>query len=121
ETANQRYAEGGWQGMTLAHVQFLSEVDEAGSRLSDIGASLGTTKQYAGKLAKEAAVAQLVSLEPHPHDGRAVLVRPTQRGRDFLEAACAVRRDLEIEFFRDFSESERKLFLALLDRILTRG
>src|SRR4051812_49728469 len=74
--ANEGYAARGWKGVTLAHVQFLMEIDEAGTRLSDVAAALGTTRQYAGKLAREIETRRLITLTSDPSDGRAVLAKP---------------------------------------------
>jgi DNA-binding MarR family transcriptional regulator len=108
----------GWRGLTLVHVQFLSEVDEEGSMLSDIAMAMRTTKQYAGRLAKESADKGLISIQDNPNDRRAVLVRPTDRGRTFLEDACAVRRQLEDAFFEGADVGRRQAFLATLDAML---
>src|SRR4051794_30884637 len=77
--ANQAYASRGWKNVTLSHVQFLSETDEEGMRLSDVALALETTKQYAGKLAKDLESKGLITLAADPADGRAVLATPTAR------------------------------------------
>src|SRR5439155_17024250 len=69
---NAAYAARGWKDVTLAHVQFLMEIDETGTRLSDVAAALRTTRQYAGKLSKDLEAKRLVTLTPDPLDGRAV-------------------------------------------------
>ena len=120
DEANSRYARLGWPGLTLAHVQFLSELDEGGSMLSDIAEAIGTTKQYAGRLAKESADRGLISITDNPKDRRAVLVLPTDRGRAFLEDACTVRRELEDAFFEGADEGRRQAFLSTLDAMLRR-
>src|SRR4051812_33757150 len=70
-TANEGYARSGWTEASLSHVQFLSEIDEAGTRLSDVAAALGTTKQYAGKLARDLESRRLILLAADPTDARA--------------------------------------------------
>src|SRR4051812_19916435 len=79
--ANAGYARRGWKDATLSHVQFLAEIDEDGTRLSDVAAALETTKQYAGKLARDLESKALITLVADPADGRAVLAKPTARGR----------------------------------------
>src|SRR6476660_6688090 len=81
--ANEAYASRGWKDATLSLVQFLAEIDEEGTRLSDVAAALGTTKQYAGKLAKDAESKGFITLSVDPSDRRAVLAKPTTRGRAF--------------------------------------
>jgi DNA-binding MarR family transcriptional regulator len=96
--ANAGYATRGWTDVTLSHVQFLMEIGETGTRLSEIASALGTTKQYVGKLAKELEARRLIRLANDPTDGRAVLARPTARGRRLLQDACEVRAELEEQF-----------------------
>src|SRR5215470_3010310 len=86
--ANDAYTSRGWTDATLSHVQFLTETDEEGTRLSDVAAALGTTKQYAGKLARDLESKGFITLAVDPADRRAVLATPTARGRAFFEDAC---------------------------------
>ena len=117
--ASDAYARHGWPGATLSHVQFLTEIDEQGTRLSDVGAALGTTKQYAGKLARELESRGLIALGPDPSDRRAVLAKPTTKGRAFFADACAVRAELEAEFLAGLSPTRAASFVAMLDDLLT--
>src|SRR3954471_5248358 len=103
--ANAAYASRGWKDATLSHVQFLAETSEDGTRLSDVAAALDTTKQYAGKLARDLESKGFITLVADPADGRAVLARPTARGRAFFEDACHVRTELEREFLAKLSPS----------------
>lgn len=114
ESANAGYAARGWKGTTLTHVQFLSDLEETGTRLSDVAAALQWSKQYAGKLAKEMASKRLVTLEADPRDKRAVLAKPTERGRAFLQDACAVRAELEAEFLGKLATARRGEWVAAL-------
>src|SRR5215467_13634419 len=66
--ANEAYASRGWTEATLSHVQFLTETDEEGTRLSDVASALGTTKQYAGKLARDLESKGFITLAVDPAD-----------------------------------------------------
>jgi DNA-binding MarR family transcriptional regulator len=114
DSANQGYAARGWKGATLTHVQFLSDLEESGTRLSDVAAALQWSKQYAGKLARELVTRRLVTLEADPRDKRAVLARPTERGRAFLQDACAVRAALEADFLGKLPAGRRGEWVAAL-------
>jgi DNA-binding MarR family transcriptional regulator len=102
----------------MAHVQFLSETDEAGTRLSDVASSLGTTKQYAGKLAKDLESKRLVSLVIDPRDRRAVLAKPTERGRSFLQDACEIRTELEARFLGRLPAARALAFVDALEELV---
>jgi len=117
--ANEAYAARGWKDATLSHVQFLSETDEDGTRLSDVASALGTTKQYAGKLARDLESKGLITFAADPADGRAVLAKPTARGRAFFEDACDVRAELESQFLARLTPSRAAAFIAMLDDLLT--
>jgi len=116
--ANEAYANHGWKDATLSHVQFLTETDEEGTRLSDVAAALGTTKQYAGKLAKDLEAKGFITLSVDSSDRRAVLAKPTTRGRAFYEDACDVRAELESGFLSRLSASRVTTFVALLDDLV---
>lgn len=110
--ANRGYAERGWKDATLAHVQFLCETDEAGTRLSDVAAALNLSKQYVGKLAREMAAKRLIALRADPADARATLATPTERGRAFLQDACDVRAELEAAFLGKLSKARAAAWAA---------
>jgi DNA-binding MarR family transcriptional regulator len=116
--ANEGYARRGWTEASLTHVQFLSEIEEAGTRLSDVAAALGTTKQYAGKLARDLESRGLITLGDDPSDARAVLATPTSRGRAFFEDACDVRAELEAEFLARLSPTRATAFVAMLEDLV---
>ena len=115
---NAAYASRGWTDTTSSHVQFLSETDEEGTRLSDIAAALETTKQYAGKLARDLESKGLITLSVDPADRRAVLAKPTARGRAFFEDACEVRAELEAEYLARLSPSRVAAFVATLEDLV---
>jgi len=118
EAANGAYATRGWRGLTLSHVQFLSETEETGTRLSDVASALKTTKQYAGRVAREMAAKRLVTLVADPLDRRAVLAKPTERGREFLQDACEVRAELEARYLSRLSPSRAAVFVASLKELV---
>ena len=120
DSADRGYAARGWKGATLTHVQFLSDLEEGGTRLSTVAAALRWSKQYAGKLAKELASKRLVTLEADPTDKRAVLAKPTERGRAFLQDACEVRAELEAEFLGKLPVLRRTAWISAL-KSMVRG
>src|SRR4051812_2138527 len=116
--ANAAYAVRGWKDVTLSHVQFLSQTDEEGTRLSEIASALETTKQYAGTLARDLESKGLVTLAADPADRRAVLARPTARGRAFFEDACEIRAALESEMLARLSPLRASRFVAMLEDLV---
>lgn len=119
DAANKGYAARGWKGATLTHVQFLSDLDEVGTRLSDVAAALKWSKQYTGKLAKQMAARRLVTLEADRRDRRAVLAVPTERARAFLQDACEVRAQLEAEFLGKLSRPGAAAWIAAVKLMIS--
>lgn len=118
DMANDQYAQRGWKGLTLSHVQFLSEIEEGGTSVSEVAKALGTTKQYVGKLARELSAKGLLTLGPGPGDRRVVLLSPTELGGRFLDDACVVRSQIETELFRTLEGDQRQAFLQTVDTLL---
>jgi DNA-binding MarR family transcriptional regulator len=118
DAATRGYAARGWKQATLAHVQFLSELELTGTRLSDVAAALAWSKQYAGKVAKDLAGRRLITLDADPRDGRAVLAVPTERGRAFLQDACEVRSELEAKFLGEVSGSRAEAWVRTLKQMV---
>ena len=115
---NAGYAARGWKGVTLAHVQFLMEIDEPGTRLSEVASALKTTRQYAGKLAKDLEAKRLVTLTPDPLDGRAVLAKPTERGHALFQDACEVRAEMEAKFLAALAPGRAAAFAGMLEDLV---
>src|SRR3954453_16770627 len=113
--ATAAYACRGWKNATLSHVQFLAETEEGGTRLSDVAAALDTTKQYAGKLARDLERKRFITLVADPADRRAVLARRRGGGRAFFADASEVRAELEREFLAKLSPSRSTTFVAILE------
>jgi DNA-binding MarR family transcriptional regulator len=61
---------------------------------------------------------RLVRLGVDPLDARAVLAKPTERGRAFLQDACEVRAELESALLGRLSPSGAAAFLAALDDLV---
>jgi DNA-binding MarR family transcriptional regulator len=111
------YEKRGFHGLTVAHVHFLSQVEETGTRISAIAEGLGTTKQYAGRLARELDSKGLIELVSDPNDRRAVMVRPQEKGRAFLEAAAEVRQELERWFVATLGPDFAQQFVQILSQL----
>jgi DNA-binding MarR family transcriptional regulator len=117
EHSAEGYAKRGFYGLTVAHVHFLSQVEEAGTHISTVAGGLGTTKQYASRLARELESKGLIELVSDPNDRRAVLVYPKEKGRAFLEAASEVRQELERWFDATLGPDLAQQFMQILSRL----
>ncbi|HTJ37540.1 MAG TPA: MarR family transcriptional regulator [Dactylosporangium sp.] len=81
----------------LGHVPVLTNLDPDGTRITDLAARAGMTRQMTGRLVKELESLDYVRSRPHETDQRAVVVSLTERGERFLveapSAMAAVDRD----------------------------
>lgn len=59
----------------------------------------------------------LVSRQPHPHDGRALGLHPTQEGRAVMVQAEQAASDLEIDRTHRLTPSQRNTLMQLLQKI----
>ena len=91
-----------------------------GRRPSDIAHSSGLSKQAVND--QLGALERLGYLErgPHPADGRARVVRLTERGWELDRAVRAAAHDVEQTWAQDVGEPAWRDFRAVLDRIAAR-
>jgi DNA-binding MarR family transcriptional regulator len=91
-------AAAGFGDVTPAQARVFQRISPAGSRLTDLAAQAGITKQSAGFLVDQLEHAGYVERVPDPDDGRARLVRITERGARSVEAARVVVDQVEAEW-----------------------
>ena len=81
----------------VAHTTLMPHIDLEGTRLTDLAAKLGVTKQAAGQLVDELVDMGMLERVPDPEDARAKLVRFSKRGRASLLEGLGVLREMESE------------------------
>jgi DNA-binding MarR family transcriptional regulator len=81
-----------------AHVHITRHLALEGSRLTDLAARAGMTKQAMGDLVDQCEAWGLVTREPDPRDGRARVVRFTEAGLAWLGAFRKAVAQAEAEF-----------------------
>jgi DNA-binding MarR family transcriptional regulator len=69
----------GVSGLSAAHGRVMAEVDPRGSRPTQIAERIGVTKAAVGQLITKLERRGMLERLPDPADGRAVIVRPTER------------------------------------------
>lgn len=73
-------AERGFPEVRASHNAVFATLAAEGSRVSDMAAQAGITKQSVGEMVRDLEQAGLVEIRPDPTDGRAKIVRYTKRG-----------------------------------------
>lgn len=69
------------------------------------------------KLIQSLEARGMVSRQPHPHDGRAVGLHPTQEGRALMERAEQAALDLEAPKSLGLTPAQQKTLLQLLQKV----
>jgi DNA-binding MarR family transcriptional regulator len=91
-------AAAGFGDLTPAQARVFQRIAPAGSRLTDLAAQAGITKQSAGFLVDQLERSGYVDRIPDPEDGRARLVRISERGARSVEASRHIVAQVEAEW-----------------------
>jgi DNA-binding MarR family transcriptional regulator len=90
----------GYTDIRPGHGCVFGTIDPEGSRLTDLAERAGMTKQTVGEVASDLEKLGYVERVPDPSDGRAKIIRMTERGRE----AQAIGRGLIDGIERDWAE-----------------
>jgi DNA-binding MarR family transcriptional regulator len=100
------------------HTALLPHIDFAGTRLTELAARVGTSKQAVGELVGELEAMGLVSRAVDPADARARLVRFTARGRRALLHGLSVLAEIEDELAVDLGRKTIDRLRADLGKLI---
>jgi DNA-binding MarR family transcriptional regulator len=109
-------AAAGFDDITTAQGRVFARIGPEGTRVTDLAAQAGITKQTAGFLVDQLERAGYIRRVPDPADARARLVQIAPRG----EAAAAVARVAEAEGEAEWTRHLGKQGASQLRRALTR-
>jgi DNA-binding MarR family transcriptional regulator len=85
----------GHRGVRPGYVALLANVDTEGTRLVDIAARTGNSRQAVSQMAADVEAKGFLERVPDPRDRRAVLLRHTARGRRLLADALELMDEIE--------------------------
>lgn len=105
----------GFGDITRAQSRVFQRIAPGGSRITDLADQAGVTKQTAGFLVDQLERAGYVERVPDPEDGRARLVRITERGLRSVEASTAIVVDVEAEWTAHLGVDRMAQLRELLD------
>ena len=88
-----------------------------GMRLKDLAERLRIAPRSATEVIDQLQSLALVTRSPDPDDRRAIIVAPSNAGRDLAEAVLAERRQRSDEYFEPLAPEERRQLAALLARL----
>jgi DNA-binding MarR family transcriptional regulator len=91
-------AEAGYSDLTTAQIKLVQRIGPRGSRLTDLAEQSQVTKQTAGYLVDQLERAGWVERGADPTDGRARLVRLTERAEQVVPIAAAAVAEVSAEW-----------------------
>jgi len=100
EELARRMADTGYSDIRITHGCVFGNIDPDGSRLTDLAERAHMTKQTVGEVVTELGQLGYLERVPDPGDGRAKIIRLTERGR----AAQALGRELIDEIEQEWAE-----------------
>lgn len=110
-------------GITPGQWRALSTLMRSGGgmRLKDLAERLRIAPRSATEVIDQLQGLGLVGREPDPADRRAVIVTPSDAGRELAESVLAQRRQRSDEYFAPLSDEERRELGRLLGRLADRA
>lgn len=100
--------------LTISHASILAFIDPEGTHISVLAERLGVTKQAMGQFVAELERRNYVVREIDPTDRRAILVKFTDRGAQFIKDAYAVKQEMDGEYSAVLGEAGVEQFLTML-------
>ncbi len=113
----ERVQDAGHAGFTRATAPLWRFEGLEGRRPGEIARTSGLSKQAVNDQLRTLEELGYVERHPDPHDGRARVVRLTERGRELDRAVRATAAAVEDRWAQEFGEPAWEAFRAVLDRI----
>lgn len=107
----------GFPDIRPAHSAVFRHILPAGSRLTELAAGAGMTKQSMAYLVEDLRAAGYLTVQPDPSDGRARLVRLNARGRRVWDALVALSGEAEAALAARLGPERSAAFRALLEEV----
>lgn len=90
----------GYADLRSTHTTLLSNIDLAGSTVTDAAERAGVTKQAMGRLASELEGAGYIRVQSDPKDARVRILQLTEAGRRLMLDSLEVMAELERRYVR---------------------
>ena len=102
EELGRRVAETPYNDIRVAHGCVFGNIDPDGTRLTDLAERAHMTKQSVGEVATELERRGYLERVPDPSDGRAKIIRLTERGRAGQALGRALIDEIESDWAQRF-------------------
>lgn len=111
---HRRLREEGFEGLRFRHGSVFRFIEADGSRLTALAERSGLTKQAIGEVVDELELLGYIERTADPDDGRAKIIRLTERGVEGQVAAAWILGDIEQRWARHLGRD----WIAMLRRTL---
>jgi len=113
----RRLADTPCSDIRISHGCVFGTIDPEGSRLTDLATRARMTKQSVGEVTSDLEQRGYVERVPDPSDGRAKIIRLTERGRAAQALGQGLIDELEQEWAERFGEERIAAFRDALEAI----
>src|SRR4051794_22946071 len=111
----------GYSGLRSTHTTLLSNIDLAGSSVTEAADRAGITKQAMGRLASELEDAGYIRIEADPQDARVRVIRLTAKGNKLMRDSFDVMAELERRYAGMIGDGRLKRVLRGLSAFIEQG
>lgn len=101
---SRRVATTDYSDIRITHGCVFGNIDPEGTRLTELADRAHMTKQSVGEVATDLEQRGYIERVPDPADGRAKIIRLTQRGHQAREIGRGVIDDIELDWAQKFGE-----------------
>ena len=112
-----RLRELGFAEIRPAHGCVFANIDQEGSRLTELAERSGLAKQSVGEAVGDLEQLGFVERVPDPEDGRAKIIRLTPHGGEALAAAGEIFDDMEGRFAAEIGQAKFDAYRDTLVRL----
>ncbi len=98
----------------------LAHIDTEGTSISELARRAGVSRQAVSQLVRSIELGGFVERRANPADGRSVIVRHTDAGRQLLVDALGIMTAIEQEYAALIGDDEVTELRRLLDRLLAK-
>jgi DNA-binding MarR family transcriptional regulator len=108
----------GYSGLRATHTALLSNIDLAGSSVTEAAERAGITKQAMGRLAAELEEADYIRIEADPADARVRVLQLTASGKALMRDSFDVMAELEHRYARMIGRKQLSALLGALSAFI---
>lgn len=116
----QKIQAAGHGTVRVSHLAVMRNMDEGGTRITELARRAGMTKQAMGQLVREFQELGYIVLRPDPTDRRAKLATYTELGRLLAEAAERSTEEVQADFKKALGKGGLKELRKSLSRLADR-